>query len=276
MVARLLPFGEVRGLTALLLVVPAAAVTACGSESQPEVYDVAVLPRPELDASFSRTGEGLIQGAQAMEPGLARSADGGPQVPIATLNGPGERVFAARTLRFPAGPQRIVIRQVLPGDLDWTDERQPFVSWKAYAAEVRPGGQRRRLNWLAVPARGLAVRPGATMRLRTVFTIAPRTDGCVGPADRTRRGRRSLLTITGGPAWMVRVAGAESWQWLRLPRDADTGRRAVVRTGPTRPVTFGSAWTCRRPQPAITLAVDPDGAARAGEDGLPVEEPDGY
>lgn len=270
------------GVAVALAAGAAIGLPGCGSsgESGGAAYGVLVTAHGGLDAIHSASGEGLVPTADRMATGRARAEDGGPEVPIATVNGPGSRTFASRTITFPRSRRGFIVRQVLPNDLATDAARTSFVRWRSFAA-VLPGAARgaitSRLAWRPVPRQGLRVDGGRTVRLRTVFSIPETRARCVGPAAQgVGGGRRTLLRVSGAPAWLVRTGPREPWQWLRAEGDRVGGVLRAIRTGPAAAVYFGSAWGCVEKQPTGNLIVDPDVLAPPSGTNLPPEPPDGY
>jgi len=236
-----------------------------------------------LGAYGTPDGEGLTRIALAAVTGRTNTTDGGGQVPQATVDGPGRRVFAGVTVRLPKGRQPFVLRQITPKDLPDADDAPAFVRWEGWVAvltpeQVRAGRAATGLTWRKAED-GLEVPAGSTVRLRTLFRIPQSAGPCTGaslPADAD--GHRAQESLRRAPAWMVRRPGRnQQWQWLRADTQDVSGLPIAVRSGPARPVLFRGSNVCQTAQTSVS--VDPDPDQLGGGDtssGLPLDSPSGY
>lgn len=257
-----------------IVVVDAPEGDGVGSSS-----DIVVQRATRVTTDGSASGEGLSPPQFAATVHVIHPRDGGQEVPTATVDGPGRRLFGAQSVILPrhGGPFRL--RQITLSDLG-LDSGRSFVSWKGYVAVLTPAearGARLRatLGWQVAGDDGVAVAGGATVRLRTMFRISTRAGACAGTeATPPAAGVRARLRLEGAPAWLVRREGDRQWQWLRV--SAGLEQTAAVRTGPRSPVLFRGSHRCVDAQPELRVSPDPDSLAPPSDSRLPLDPPTGF
>lgn len=277
---------------AITFVVLVVAVVVIVSSSPPKATDDgAAADGPAATAEVvhplgmrgSANGEGLTRSELTAETGLTGTEDGGAEVPTATIDGPGRRLFGGVTVRLPGGRAPFLLRQIVPEDIDASPEGGGVVKWDGYVAVLGGRGSAdrlpARLPWQKAEAGGVRVPAGSVVRLRTMFRITDAAGRCSGSTSTNRRtASRVAERVVRAPAWMVRASGGRTpWQWLRGTADATSADLPVVRSGPTGPVVFRGSRLCAEPQTSTTS--DPDLTAETtrtpGGAALPSDAPGG-
>lgn len=240
-----------------------------------------------LGAKGDPSGEGLSRPSLAARSGIIAPADGRAEVPVATVDGAGRRLFGGVTVRLPSGRSRYVLRQVGPADLKSASQRDAFfLRWDGYvavltAAQARQGSLPARLPWRKATRSGITVPPGAAVRLRTMFRIPASAGRCAGsPASPSDSGNRRRLALKRPPAWLIRSESRGSaWKWVRSETPRSAGQLRAVRSGPSGTVIFRATPKCIAPQSSIEIDPDPDelgtGTAGTGRS-LPLDTPDPF
>lgn len=267
------------GSLALLILVAGVALSGGGGDPVKSRIEIVAEPATRVAAGGDASGEGLTRPDLTASVHVADVGDGGNTVPVATIDGPGRRLFGAEAITLPrsGGPYRL--RQIALADAGSAEEPETFLRWQGYVAQLTQAeakGARLRptLGWRAADEGGVLVPAGATVRLRTMFRIPRSAGACLGAAAKPpAAGVRARLRLRRAPAWLIRRAGERQWQWLRVRTGLEQMR--TVRTGPRSPVVFRGSRSCVKAPPELNVDPDPDDLARPPDSRLPFETPDG-
>lgn len=213
---------------ALLLVVAAVVVVLVRRGDADRV----VFSEPD-GGSATRGGEGLMDGRRALRP-VVQTRRPFDDAYLVALVGPGSVVLRPAELELDRDADPMWIRQV-GTSTDVPVEEEVGIRWHGWVA-TQPRDYANLdgppdLRWRSAAGRGVLVRPGTIVRLRTRYDV-PRSSARVCTDH----------VLAGGREWQVRRdgGGPRDWRTLRMRDEATDGEteEVVVRTGQVGPLAF--------------------------------------